>query len=206
MSLSYRIASGDDTDGLSLASLISRLGASPGGPATFFASKDPAETAWVTWQKELFLPAIAPAFGELWHCAEQGRIAELAAADAFLDANLPEPARQHGREAAQTYSEGKTDLIHHRPWFQFVERVREKRSPGQVASFFALHCALFHLPLASSLLAYAWFEFQSGLPSANRGWHLENLEMFDSIIPHLAVAVGGKRGQDSSGSPFLRVV
>jgi hypothetical protein len=206
MSSSYRIASGEETDGLSLASLVSRLGASPGGPATFFASKDPQETAWATWQTGLFLPVIAPAFAELWHCAESGRVAELSAADAFLDAELPEPARQHGREAAAAYREGKTELLHHRPWFQFVERVREKRSPGQVASFFALHCALFHLPLSSSLLAYAWFEFQSGLPSANRGWQAENLMLFESIIPHLAVAVGGKRGQGSSESPFLRVV
>ena len=75
-----------------------------------------------------------------------------------------------------------------------------------ISVIFALQSALYHLPLASALSAYIWFEFQSGLPRELSGESLSKLSsVFEKALVHVAIAVREHGGQ-TDGSGTIRVV
>ena len=85
-------------------------------------------------------------------------------------------------------------------------RVEKGQSPGHVSVIFALQSALYHLPLASALSAYIWFEFQSGLPRELSRESLSELStVFEEALVHVATAVR-ESGGPTGGSGNLRVV
>lgn len=72
----------------------------------------------------------------------------------------------------------------------------------------ALQSVLYHLPLASALLAYARFEFQLGIRKTAAGRSDEEKEaLFLKALPHVQVAVrlkidhisDGKNGDNPGG-------
>jgi DNA gyrase/topoisomerase IV subunit A len=82
-------------------------------------------------------------------------------------------------------------------------------SPGHLVTVFALQTALYHLPLASALAAYAWFELESGLPPAHRdrpGTAAEALDLFAAALPQVRLAMGADRDEFSDDAPRLRAI
>lgn len=90
-------------------------------------------------------------------------------------------------------------------WERFSERIARADTPGHVTVVFALQSALYNLSLAPALTAYAWFEFQSGLPKNDLS-EGESDTIFASVLPHVPVALRGEKGDDTDGSGHLRAI
>ncbi|MDF1862953.1 MAG: hypothetical protein P1U87_22240 [Verrucomicrobiales bacterium] len=191
-----------DEEGFALSRFISVLGIEPVYPGTFFPGKDALlAQAWKSWTESTFLPLIVPAFIEALQNGLASRVEEICGKDRELSQNLPEDMAVRSQKAAQTFLEGKSEMKGNREWVRYAEAVESGTTPGNLPVVFALQSALFHLPLASALSAYAWFEFQSrhgkGLPPKATA---EEKSIFAMILPKVAVAV--KKNIDDSGGEF----
>ncbi len=199
------LAEQGDSEEVSLARAIALLGVTPELPATFlFDDRGHLPAAWQLWQDNWLAPHLAPAFVEAYQCGTQYRIDEVQAIDTLLDIQLNQPIRERSKLASAAFLEGKSEMQANREWTKFVDRVSNGKSPGHVCIVFALQSALYHLPLASALSAYIWFEFQSGLPKEISRESLSELSsVFEEALVHVAAAVR-ENGGNTSGS--LRVV
>lgn len=205
-----RPASPGELDGLSLARLISRLGVVPSSPGTFLPGA-PASlaTAWREWVDSLLLPLLASPFAAAHRLAGGIRPTEIALIDRDLDGRLPLPLRTRSLSAAKAFFEGKNGMSGHREWSRYAAMVEQGGSPGHLPVVFAVQTALYHLPLATSLAAYAWFELESALRASVRdepGSGNLCLELFASTLPALQVAINPEPNELPGGAPRLRIV
>lgn len=201
------IAEPGDFEEVSLARAISLLGVTPEVAATFlFDNRGDLPRAWQLWQNKWLAPHLAPNFVEAYECGSQFRINEVQAVDSLLDVNLTEQLRERSIAAGKPFLEGKDEMKGNKDWIKYVDRVEKGQSPGHVSVIFALQSALYHLPLASALSAYIWFEFQSGLPKNLSRESLSELStVFEEALVHVSTAVKENGGQESS-SGNLRVI
>lgn len=220
MSDALQSAGPQDLEGLALARLVSLLGVEIGRPATFLWNPSVGlPVAWQHWLARCFRPILAPALVAAHSHASTARSAEIAELDRALDAGLgrlaraesdpAEAMRLRSLETGRAFLEGKAGMRGHREWKGYAERVASGEAPGHAATLFAVQCALYHLPLAPSLAAYAWFELESGLPSGWRkgaGTGAEALEVFASALPEVRLAVAGEAGDFDDDGPRLRAV
>ena len=207
----YHIADADETDGFVLARLISRLGVESVLPATFLWDRSTSlADSWSQWLETCFSPHLGPAFVAVYECASNVRLKEIQAVDFRLDASLSSSQRERSLQAALAFRCGKSEMKANREWQRFVTRVETGKSPGHVTTLFALQCALYHLPLASSLSAYAWFELESGLPRDDyrdeHGSADEALLVFRLSLPKVTVALRGDRCEIGEDTPILRAI
>lgn len=206
----FEVAGPLDLGGISLARSISRLGVVPGSPSTFL--RDESSTlseGWNAWLGTWFAPVLAPAFASIHRLAGEMRPDEIVAGDLAIDRALPEPLRLRSLSAARPFLDGKDEMRAHRAWSRVSARIAAGESPGHLATLFALQTALYHLPLASALAAYAWFELESGLPPAHRalpGTAAEALALFAAALPQVRLAMGGDRDEFSDDAPRLRAI
>jgi hypothetical protein len=191
------VAEPGDTEEVSLARAIALLGVTPEVPATFlFDGRGFLPAAWKLWQENWLIPHLAPAFVESYQCGVQCRLDEVQAIDTLLDVALTEPIRDRSKQAAEAFLEGKSEIQAKREWTRFADRIAKGESPGHVPVIFALQSALFHLPLASALSAYIWFEFQSGLPRELSRESLSELSsVFEEALVHVAAIVKANGGE-----------
>lgn len=213
MSGTFRSAAPDDLDGLALARLVSRLGVELHGPCTFVCGEgDDLPKAWHRWLRGGFSPLLAPAFAEIHRLAGEMRIEEIAELDRALDQSLDGLARTNSLAAARSFLEGKSEMRANREWSRFAQLVAEGKAPGHAPVLFALQTALYHLPLASALAAYVWFELESGLPRTagyrdRAGSGEEALALFSAALPQVRVAMAADRGDFADDAqPRLRAV
>ncbi len=211
MSDSPRLAAPDELDGLALSRFISRLGVELSGPCTFvWESSRTLKEAWAHWLAGIFRPLLAPALVSVHALASAMRPAEVVAVDRRVDAGLASESRHRSLAAGRAFLEGKTAMRAHREWSGFADRVAADESPGHVAVLFALQSALYHLPLASTLAAYAWLEFESGV--VGTAWSEEpggadaGIDAFSAVLPELWLAIRADRGDFEGGGPRLRAV
>lgn len=199
-----------DLGGISLARTISRLGATAGSPATFFWDESTDLTdSWDDWGTTVFSPILAPAFVAMHRHASEMRPDEILAEDLALDRALPETLRLRSQSAARPFLSGKEEMRAHRAWTRVAVRITEGAAPGHLTTLFALQTALYHLPLASALSAYVWFELESGLPASYRdrtGSAYEALTLFAAALPQVRLAMGADRGDFSGDAPQLRAI
>jgi urease accessory protein UreF len=210
MSDTFHAAAPDELDGLSLARFVSRLGVETVSPATFLwdGSGSPAPL-FQRWLGECFRPILAPALVEIHRLATTYRLDEFAKVDRGLDASLEEGARKRSLAAAKAFLEGKAEMKANREWSRFADLVAKGGSPGHTPTLFALQAALYHLPLAPTLAAYAWFELESALPRAYRdlaGTRQEVLDTFSLALPEVRVAVQRVHDEFAGGTPRLRAI
>jgi hypothetical protein len=202
MSDTPHLAEPGDEEGFALSRFISVLGIEPVHPGTFFPGKDAIlAQAWESWTESTFLPIIAPAFIEVLQHGLASRIEEICGNDNELSRNLTDEMAVRSQKSAKTFLEGKSEMKGNREWVRYAGAVQSGATPGNLPVVFALQSALFHLPLASALSAYAWFEFQSrrgkGLPPKVTA---EEKSIFAMILPQVAVAV--KKNIDDSAGEF----
>jgi urease accessory protein UreF len=206
----FGVAGPLDLEGISLARTISRLGVVSGAPATFFWDKSSGlSEVWNFWLGTWFAPILAPAFVNAHRFAGEMRPDEIVAGDLAIDRALPEPFRLRSLSAAAPFLEGKNDMRAHRVWSRVSGKIAAGDSPGHLVTVFALQTALYHLPLASALAAYAWFELESGLPPAHRdrpGTAAEALDLFAAALPQVRLAMGADRDEFSNDAPRLRAI
>lgn len=207
----YHIADADETDGFVLARLISRLGVDSVLPATFLWDRSASlADSWTDWLETCFSPHLGPAFVEIYECASSFRLVEIQEVDHRLKNSLSASQQERSLQAALAFREGKSEMKANREWQRFVNRVETGKSPGHVTTLFALQCALYHLPLASSLSAYTWFELENGLPRDGYRDELgsadEVLQVFRLALPKVTVALRGDRGEIGEGTPILRAI
>ncbi len=207
-----RAATPGEIEGLALARFVSRLGIEVRSPGTFvWDSRGDLAAAWRLWLETWFAPVLAPAFVEIHRLAGEMRPDEIAGQDRVLDRALSETLRTRSLAAGLAFLEGKSEMRANRKWTRFSELVAAGGTPGHATTLFALQSALYHLPLAPALSAYAWFELESGLlPHTgyrnHSGTGNDALALFASAIPHVQVAISGERGDFSAESPRLRAI
>ena len=210
MSGTFHSVSADDLEGLALARLISRLGVSPGSACTFLWRDGDLAPAWRDWLDNCFAPLLAPAIVAIHRLGCEIRPAEICEFDHTIDRTLSEAERLRSLAAGRPFLEGKEEMRANREWSRFAERVVRGETPGHAATLFALQAALYHLPLAPTLAAYAWFEIESGLPRGDfrdrEGTRGEVLEVFASAIPHVKVAMTRDFDDSSEDHPRLRAL
>jgi len=207
----FHLAASGELEGLALSRLVSRLGVDSTHPCTFaWDGRGSLSTEWTRWLSDWFSPVLAPAFAKVHRLAGEVRPTEIASIDRELDRSLGERERRSSLEAATAFLDGKSSMRGHREWARFAERVAAGDTPGHAATLFALQTALYHLPLASALAAYAWFELESGLPRdgyrERPGSADETLAAFSAAIPHVQVAIAENHGEFSDGAPSLRAI
>lgn len=206
----FGVAGPLDLEGISLARTISRLGVISGSPATFFWDESfSLSDSWSLWLGTRFAPVLAPAFVATHRLAGEMRPDEIVTGDLAVDRALPEPLRLRSLSAAKPFLTGKDEMRAHRAWSRVSARIASGESPGHLVTVFALQTALYHLPLASALAAYAWFELESGLPPAHRdrpGSAAEALALFAAALPQVRLAMGGDRDEFSDDVPRLRAI
>tara|TARA_R110000850_G_scaffold272584_3_gene407866 strand:- start:4002 stop:4628 length:627 start_codon:yes stop_codon:yes gene_type:complete len=202
------IAEPGDTEEVSLARAVALLGVTPDSPATFlFDGRGDLPSAWKLWQETWLAPHLAPSFVEAYECGVQYWLDEIQAIDTLLDLDLTDQVRERSKQAAAAFLEGKSEMQANREWSKFADRVAKGETPGHVSVVFALQSALYHLPLASALSAYIWFEFQSGMPKEVSRESLSELSsLFEEALVHVSVAVRKHNSENSGGSSSLRVV
>ncbi|MEC8826010.1 MAG: urease accessory UreF family protein [Verrucomicrobiota bacterium] len=207
MSDALHIAEPGDAQEVSLARAIALLGVTPGSAATFlFDNRGDLPGAWQIWQDQCLEPHLGPNFVEAYECGSQFRIDEVQAIDCLLDVKLTDQVRERSIAAGKPFLEGKEEMKGNKDWVKYNERVGKGHSPGHISVIFALQSALYHLPLASALSAYIWFEFQSGLPRELSRESLSELStVFEKALVHVATAVREHGGQ-TDGSGTFRVV
>jgi urease accessory protein UreF len=206
----FEVAGPLDLGGISLARTISRLGVVSGAPGTFLWDESTGlSEAWNAWLDAWFTPVLAPALVSVHHFASEMRPDEIVATDLAVDRALPEPLRRRSLSAAKPFLTGKDEMRAHRAWSRVSARVAAGESPGHLVTLFALQTALYHLPLAPALGAYAWFELESGLPPAHRdrpGTASEALALFAAALPQVRLAMGADRDEFSGEAPRLRAL
>lgn len=196
------LADPEDDGEIVFSRFVSLLGVEPGPAATFRPEPlESLEDSWARWIEDWFVPHLAPAFVETFHCGSAARAGEIQAIDSLLDGALSESMRSASLEAARAFLQGKEEMRGNREWIRFAERVESGETPGHLPVVFALQSALYHLPLTPALSSYAWFEFRSrdgdGIPPAPKP---EETETFATILPQVAVAVS-RNFADRSGDP-----
>lgn len=213
MSDAIRSAAPGELDGLALARLVSRLGVEIRTPCTFRCDGgDDFAAAWERWLETCFSPHLAPVFVGVRRLAGELRIEGIVELDRRLDGVLGAPLRASSLAAARAFLEGKAEMRANPEWRRFAEAVAEGRSPGHAPVLFALQTALYHLPLASALAAYLWFELESGLPRtpdwrARAGGGAAALNLFSAAQPQLRLAMAAHRGEFADdGAPRLRAI
>jgi hypothetical protein len=206
----FEVAGPLDLGGISLARTISRLGVVSGSPATFLPDESTGlSEAWNAWLDLWFTPVLAPALVSVHRLAGEMRPDEIVATDLAVDRALPEPLRRRSLSAARPFLTGKDEMRAHRAWSRVSVRIAAGESPGHLVTLFALQTALYHLPLAPALGAYAWFELESGLPPAHRdrpGTAAEALALFAAALPQVRLAMGADRDEFSGEAPRLRAL
>lgn len=198
----------DSDHGESFEHFVSLLGITPRISGTFSPSPSSDLAAeWGKWRETLFLPHLAPSVIEAFHCGIRSRTQELEDIDSKLDRILPEPIRKQSIKAASPFFEGKTEMQGNREWLRYQERVEGGDSPGHLSVAFALQCALYHVALIPTLSSYAWFEFRSregnGIPPAPSK---EEITIFASILPDVAVAMESEKGDPEGKGHSLRAL
>lgn len=207
MSDTLYVADPGDSGEFSFADFVARLGVSVGSPATFLHNPEgDLPAAWEIWQQTWLVPVLAPAFVEIYRLGANAHVREIGELDQTLDRRLSPTLRTRSLEAAAPFFEGKTEMQGHREWKKFTADVASGKIPGHVTSVFALHSVLYRLPLLSSLSAYCWFEFRSGSPRNAKMDADSDIEIFNTVLPHLAVAVYGDRPDCSDGPGTLRAI
>ncbi len=206
----YEVAGPWDLEGLSLARTISRLGVVSSRPATFlWDSASGLDASWQLWLETCFTPVLAPAFVAVHRLAGVMQPDEIIAIDRGVDPLLSEPLRLRSLSAALPFLSGKEEMRAHRAWIRVVDRITRGDSPGHLVTLFALQAALYALPLASALVAYVWFELESGLPAAYRsrsGSAAEVLAMFADAMPQVQLAMKVENGDISGEVSLLRAI
>ncbi len=210
MSDTFHAAAPDELDGLSLARFVSRLGVESVSPVTFvWDGRGPVSPLFQRWLGELYRPILAHALVEVHRLSMAYRLDEIAAIDRRIDTFLDVGAKTRSLAVAKAFLEGKDRMKANREWSRFADHVAKGETPGHTPTLFALQAALYHLPLAPTLAAYAWFELESALPGGYRdlaGTREEVLDAFSLALPEVRVAVQSVHDEFDEGAPKLRAI
>ncbi|MDF1816911.1 MAG: hypothetical protein P1V20_32220 [Verrucomicrobiales bacterium] len=151
----------DESEEFALSVRLSLLGVSPSGPASFHPGVATLASDWRAWCDVVFREAVGPVFRETVELAPGLKLREIAVIDKALGTQIGESSARL-IEASRPFIEGKDQMRGHREWSKYIRKIESGEAPGHLPVVFALHSVLFRLPLASSLQAYAWFEWKSG--------------------------------------------
>jgi len=213
MSDILRAAGSDDLDGLALSRFISQLGVELHAPCLFVGEADPGkqEAEWRRWLQLRFAPLLGPALAETYSQARERRLEEIEAQDRRLDEALDEAERTRSLAAAPAFLGGKAAMQANSEWRRYAQAVASGRCPGHAPILFTLQCALYHLPLASTLGAYLWFELEAGWPRSagfrdREGGKEEALALFAMALPQVKLAMQAQRGDFNQDAPQLRAI
>ena len=152
----------DEREEFSRSVSIALLGVTPEGSASFVPKTETSlPSDWVSWCEDIFYEIIGPAFCATYEFGSQLKFREVAAIDEKLGLQLPAFSRNL-IENSRPFIEGKEEMRGHPEWVRYVRKLESGKAPGHLPIVFAIHSILYRLPLATSLLAYAWLEWKSG--------------------------------------------
>ncbi len=156
---------------------IALIAAVPGGPMVFEGPKGDA-AAWQDWLDGEFTQAVAPHLVRA-HAASHHGVRELAETDHAFDAILTDPqVKERSTQAGRRLLERHEGARHLKPISKLRTLQDTSGCPGHAATVFALQCHLFHVPLAPTLVAYLYLEWQSA-------GHRDGLSGFQDMTPDL---------------------
>lgn len=209
MSDAFRPVVSDDLDVLALARAITRIGVAKHGTCTFQWTTGTLREAWELWIEGLFAPVLAPIFVSVHRRAGESKPIEIATLDRELDLAISDSVRQSNLQVGRAFLVGKAGAQAFQTWERFVKFVQEGKALGHGTTLFAMQASLYHLPLATSLAAYAWFELESGLSDAYRdkpGTREEVVDVFSLIQPILKLALQENNNDRPQKGSFLRSI
>jgi len=142
---------------------IALIAATPSAPILFPAPADGKEkaAAWKTWTDTTFTQSIAPHLVRAHQAATLG-VRELVEADLKFDGEVTDDAtRERSRAMGLELLDRNAGARHLKPISKLQTLLETQACPGHAATVFALQCVLFHVPLAPSLVAYLFLEWQA---------------------------------------------
>lgn len=199
----------DEREEFARAVKISLLGVTPiAGAASFKPRKSSVDEDWADWCDSTFERITGPVFHDTYNLAAELKLREIAAIDQKLTVQLGETSP--GLIAAsRPFIEGKEQMRGHREWRKYVLKLESGDAPGHLPVMFALHSAMFRLPLTLALQSYAWLEWKTGHhaidKSRSAGYPDEPPPLFLEVKPHISRIINPPREEDDLESG-LRVV
>lgn len=201
------LADEDDPEVVLFSDFVALLGITPVYPGTFSDDSIPdLGSAWDHWRENWFVPHLAPAFVKIFLLATAQKVKEVAEIDLALESHFTKTVSTKSRTAARAFLEGKSAMQANREWLRLTRLIEDEDISGHLTSLFAFQSALYHLPLASALRSYARYEFHCGRPSFPRHSSGEENEIFQRILPDVAVAVKGDISDDTDSNSQLRAI
>ncbi|MDF1741902.1 MAG: hypothetical protein P1U86_22265 [Verrucomicrobiales bacterium] len=207
MTDTFYLADEDDPEVVLFSDFIALLGITPVYPGSFFKEGSPdLGSAWDDWRKNWFAPHFGPAFTSVFQLATAQKVNEIAEIDRDLERELTASRSAKSRAAAHAFLEGKSEMQANREWQRLARLIGEKETPGHLTTLFAFQSALYHLPLASALRSYARYEFHCGRTSFSRLDSAEETQIFQRILPDVAVAVKANLSDNTDSGNQLRAI
>lgn len=203
----FYLADEDDPEVVLFSDFVALLGITPVYPGTFFSENtSDLGTAWDEWRRDRFVIALAPAFAKAFQLASAHKVNEIAEIDRDLETSLTEAISAKSKNAALAFLEGKSEMKANREWQRLTRLVEDGKTPGHLPTLFAFQSALYHLPLASALRSYARYEFHCGRTSFTRLTPGEENQIFQRILPDVAVAVKADLSDNTDSDYQLRAI
>ncbi|MEM7386399.1 MAG: hypothetical protein AAF514_15770 [Verrucomicrobiota bacterium] len=139
---------------------------------------DPADTEWRDWLNDVFRPLLMDVIRETHIATGETRLEEVFAADRRLgDApSISEGVKVRSLELGRRLCESQPGAKSLRPLDRFREAVAAGTTPGHGPVAFALKCGLYHLPVLTTLLSYAFLEWKAA--QTDRGTAASRVEDF----------------------------
>ncbi len=125
------------------------------GAGTLQPKRDsPIDAEWQAWFENIFAPTICPAFTLAYEAASRSRYHAIPTINGELEKSLPaDQAQRAGTSGHIAWRE--IALPQRRKW---EAEMAKMEAPPLLPIVFAIHTALFHLPIVQSLQGYAWLE------------------------------------------------
>ena len=207
MSVTFYLADEDDPEVVLFSDFVALLGITPVYPGSFFdETTSNLAVAWGNWRKNWFIPHLAPAFAKTLNFATAQKVNEIAELDRDLEKAFTSAISTKSKSAARAFLEGKSEMQANREWQRLTHLIEDEKTPGHLATLFAFQSALYHLPLASALRSYARYEFHCGRPLLKRLTATEENQIFQQILPDVAVAVKGDISDNNDSNSTLRAI
>ncbi|MDA7921254.1 hypothetical protein N9B73_05805 [Verrucomicrobiales bacterium] len=203
----FYFADEDDPEVVLFADFVALLGITPTYPGTFFAETSAdLNHGWNQWRENWFIPHLGPTFSRVFQLATAQKVNEIADQDRDLETKFTEAISEKSQTAALAFLDGKSEMQGNREWLKLTRLIESEKTPGHLTTLFAFQSALYHLPLASALRSYVRYEFHCGRTSFSRLSSDEENQIFQRILPDVAVAVKADISDDSDAGFQLRAI
>ncbi|CAN5240723.1 hypothetical protein BH23VER1_BH23VER1_12190 [soil metagenome] len=158
-----------ETDEMIRAIRAATIGITGASPVTFGREDDLAgftAAAWRTWLEGAFLDLHAPALAASYRCVAEGDIRGVNEIDRRYGQDLVAVAGAGVAAASQRAGANVLQAMPGARAIRPLERLRAAAEAGEIEAHFAVmfgaHAAVFHVPLAASLVALAYLEWKRG--------------------------------------------